>query len=87
MSGDEKKSAAQFNRAKDEGLKKLLQSSLVYALELHKFDEEKYYVEDVTAVTADFQTMILGIIEELVENSFAVTKEFREKYTSSSKAQ
>lgn len=85
MSRDKGESGAKFNREKDEGLTKLLHSSLTYALEINKFDGEKYYVEDVTAVSADFRALILGIIGELVANSEAVTKEFREKYANTSK--
>ncbi len=70
-----------FNREKDEGIKKLLQSSFAYAVKRHDFDAEKYYVEDVTEVIADYQTLILKIINELVDGSFAVMKEFGDKYT------
>ena len=71
----------QFNREKDEGIKKLLQSSFSYAVKRHGFDVENYYVEDVTEVVADYQTLILKIINELVDGSFAVMKEFGDKYT------
>ncbi len=43
----------QFNREKDEGIKDLLTSSFAYAVKLHDFDVENYYVEDVTEVIAD----------------------------------
>ncbi len=66
---------------KDEGIKTLLKSSFTYAVELHDFNAEKYYVEDVTEVLADYQTLILKIINELVDGSFAVMKEFGDKYT------
>ena len=71
----------QFNREKDEGIKNLLKSSFSYAVKLHGFDPENYYVEDVTEVIADYQTLILKIINELVDGSFAVMKEFGDKYT------
>lgn len=71
----------QFNREKDEGIKKLLTSSFAYAVKLHDFDAEKYFVEDVTEVLADYQTLILRIINELIDGSFAVMKEFGDKYT------
>ena len=71
----------QFNKEKDEGIKKLLKSSFSYAVKLHGFDAENYYVEDVTSVLADYQTLILRIIDELVEGSFAVMKEFGDKYS------
>ena len=71
----------QFNLEKDEGIKKLLTSSFGYAVKLHNFDAEKYYVEDVTSVLADYQTLILRIIDELVDGSLAVMKEFGDKYT------
>ena len=71
----------QFNKEKDEGINKLLKSSFAYAVKLHDFDAEKYYVEDVTEVLADYQTLILRIINELVDGSFAVMKEFGDKYS------
>jgi len=37
-------------------------------------------VEDVTAVLANYQTLILQIIDELIEGSFAVMKQFGDKY-------
>ena len=70
-----------FSREKDEGIKTLLKSSFEYAVKLHDFDVENYYVEDVTDVIADYQTLILKIINELVDGSFAVMKEFGDKYT------
>ncbi len=70
-----------FNREKDEGIKTLLKSSFAYAVKLHDFDVENYYVEDVTEVIADYQTLILKIINELVDGSFAIMKEFGDKYT------
>ena len=71
----------QFNVEKDEGIKTLLTSSFAYAVKRHDFDVENYYVEDVTEVLADYQTLILKIINELVDGSFAVMKEFGDKYT------
>ncbi len=71
----------QFNLEKDEEIKKLLTSSFRYAVKLHNFDAENYYIEDVTSVLADYQTLILRIIDELVDGSFAVMKEFGDKYT------
>ena len=71
----------QFNKEKDEGIKKLLKSSFTYAVKRHNFDAEKYFVEDVTEVLADYQTLILKIINELVDGSFSVMKEFRDKCT------
>ena len=56
----------EYNREKDEGIKKLLQSSLVYSLKTHDFNEEDYYNEDVTSVMADYQALILKIIEETI---------------------
>lgn len=40
------------------------QSSLVYSLKIHDFNEEDYYIEDVTSVMADYQALTLKIIEE-----------------------
>ena len=37
--------------------------------------------KDLTEVLADYQTLILKIINELVDGSFAVMKEFGDKYT------
>ena len=70
----------QFNKEKDEGIKTLLKSSFSYAVKRHAFDAEKYFVEDVTEVLADYQTLILKIINELVDGSFAIMKEFGDKY-------
>jgi hypothetical protein len=70
-----------FTREKEEGIKKLLKSSFGYAVKLHDFDGENYFVEDVTAVLADYQSLTLKIIEELIEGSFAVMKEFTDKYS------
>jgi len=69
-----------YNLEKDEGIRKLLQSSLVYSLKTHDFNEEDYYIEDVTSVMADYQALILKIIEELVDGSFAVMKELGDRY-------
>ena len=71
----------QFDKEKDEGIKKILTSSFSYAVKRHDFDVENYFVEDVTEVIADYQTLILKIINELVDGSFAVMKEFGDKYT------
>ena len=71
----------QYNSEKDEAIKMFLQSSLVYSLKIHDFDGEKYFMEDVTSVLADYQTLILKVIDELIEGSFAVMKEFGEKYS------
>jgi hypothetical protein len=49
-------------------------------VKLHGFDAENYFVEDVTSVLADYQTLILRIIDEIVNGSFAVMKEFGDKY-------
>ncbi len=43
---------SQFNREKDEGIKKILTSSFSYAVKRHDFDVENYFVEDVTEVIA-----------------------------------
>ena len=41
-----------YESAKEEGIKTLLQASLVYSLRIRNFDDENYYVEDVTSVVA-----------------------------------
>ena len=45
------------------------------------YHNEDYFIEDVTEVIADYHTLILKIINELVDGSFAVMKEFGDKYT------
>ena len=58
----------------------LLQAALEYALKIQDLDEKDYYVEDVTAVLVDYQTLILQIVDELIEVSFAVMKQFGDKF-------
>lgn len=82
MAVEKNKLEKQYNTEKDEAVKMLLQSSLVYSLKLHNFDGEDYFMEDVTSVLADYQTLILKAMDELIEGSFAVMKEFGEKYSS-----
>jgi hypothetical protein len=81
MADEKEKLEKQYNADRDEAIKLLLQSSLVYALKIHNFDAEKYFIEDVTSVLADYQTLILKGMDELIEGSFAVMKEFGEKYS------
>ena len=57
-----------------------LQPYLVYSLKTHDFNEEDYYIEDVTSVMADYQALILKIIEELVDRSFAIMTELGDTY-------
>lgn len=80
MSSSKSEAERQFNKDKEEYIKNLLQAALVYALKTQGFDEKKYYVEDVTAVLADYQTLILQMIDELIVGSFAVMRQFGDKY-------
>ena len=43
-----------------------LHSSLIYSLKIHDFNDEDYYIEDVTSVMFDYQALILKIIEETI---------------------
>ena len=45
------------------------------------FDGENFYKEDITEILADFQTLILSTVSELIESSFAVMKEFGKKFS------
>ena len=71
----------QYNVDKEEAIKMLLQTSLVYTLKMHDFDGEEYFIEDITSILADYQTIILRSIDDLIVGSFAVMKEFGEKYS------
>jgi hypothetical protein len=71
-----------YDSAKEEGIKTLLQASLVYSLKIRNFDDENYYVEDVTSVVETYQKQVLQIIDVLIDTSFAVMKEFEDQYTS-----
>jgi hypothetical protein len=48
---------------------------------MHDFDGEEYFMEDITSILADYQTIILRSIDDLIVGSFAVMKEFGEKYS------
>jgi hypothetical protein len=67
--------------AKEEGIKTLLQASLVYSLKIRNFNGEDYYMEDVTAVVETYQKQVLQIIDMLIDTSFAVMKEFEDQYS------
>jgi hypothetical protein len=69
-----------YGRKRDELITNLLKSSLQYALEANRFNEEDYFVEDVTTVIADYEMLILKTVDELIQASFAVVKEFGDKY-------
>jgi hypothetical protein len=81
MSDEKDNLEKQYNIDKEEAIKMLLQSSLVYALKMHDFDGEEYFMEDITSILADYQTIILRSIDDLIIGSFAVMKEFGEKYS------
>jgi hypothetical protein len=67
--------------AKEEGIKTLLQASLVYSLKIRNFNDEDYNMEDVTAVVETYQKQVLQIIDMLIDTSFAVMKEFEDQYS------
>ncbi len=67
-----------YESAKEEGIKTLLQASLVYSLKIRNFNEENYYIEDVTSVVETYQKQVLQIIDVLIDTSFAVLKKFEE---------
>ena len=69
-----------YTREKDELIRNLLKSPLQYALEANEFSEEDYFVEDVTVIIADYEMLVLKIVDELVQASLEVVREFGEKY-------
>ena len=71
----------EYNKEKEESMRKLLQSSLVYVLKTRDFDGENYYMEDITAILADYQTLILSFVNELIDESFNVMREFGDKFS------
>jgi len=70
-----------YESAKEEGIKTLLQASLVYSLKIRNFNGENYYIEDVTSVVEAFQKQVLQIIDVLIDISFAVMKKFEDQYS------
>jgi hypothetical protein len=82
MNADEESFTNAYESAKGEGIKTLLQASLVYSLKTRSFDDENYYVEDVTSVVETYQKKVLQIIDELIDTSFALMKKFEDQYTS-----
>jgi hypothetical protein len=70
-----------YNREKEELITNLLKTSLKYALEANKFDEETYFIEDVTTIIADYEMLILKMVNELIHSSIGVVKQFSEKYS------
>lgn len=70
-----------YESAKEEGIKTLLQASLVYSLKTRNFNDENYYVEDITSVVEVYQKQVLQIIDVLIDTSFAVMKEFEDQYS------
>ena len=69
-----------YESAKEEGIKTLLQASLVYSLKIRNFNDENYYIEDVTSVVETYQKQVLHIIDVLIDTSFAVMKTFEDQY-------
>ena len=55
--------------------------ALVYSLKTQNFDDENYYLEDVTSVVKTYQKNILHIIDKLIDTSFAVLKEYEGHYS------
>ena len=82
MNADEESFTNAYESAKGGGIKTLLQASLVYSLKTLSFDDENYYVEDVTSVVETYQKKVLQIIDELIDTSFALMKKFEDQYTS-----
>jgi hypothetical protein len=70
-----------YESAKEEGIKVLLQAALVYSLKIRSFNDEDYYIEDVTSVVEVYQKQVLQIIDVLIDTSFAVMKEFEDQYS------
>jgi hypothetical protein len=82
MNVDDESLTNVYESAKGEGIKTLLQVSLVYSLKTRNFDDDNYYVEDVTSVVETYQKRILQIIDELIDTPFAVMNKFEGQYTS-----
>ncbi len=70
-----------YESAKEEGIKTLLQASLVYSLKIRNFNDENYHIEDVTSVVETYQKQVLQIIDMLIDTSFTVMKEFEDQYS------
>ena len=70
-----------YESAKEEGIKALLQAALVYSLKMRSFNDEDYYIEDVTSVVETYQKQVLQIIDVLIDTSFAVMREFEGQYS------
>jgi len=62
MNADEESFTNAYESAKGEGIKTLLQASLVYSLKTRSFDDENYYVEDVTSVVRARTRACKGIL-------------------------
>jgi hypothetical protein len=82
MNVDDESLTNVYESAKGEGIKTLLQVSLVYSLKTRNFDDDNYYVEDVTSVVETYPKKIFQIIDELIDTSFAVMNKFEGQYTS-----
>ena len=80
MNVDDESLTNAYESAKGDGIKTLLQAS--YSLKTRNFDDDNYYVEDVTSVVETYQKKVLQIIDELIDTSFAVMKKFEGQYTS-----
>ena len=53
----------------------------VYSLKVRNFNDENYYIENVTSVVETYQKQVLQIIDVLIDTSFAVMKEFEDQYS------
>ena len=81
MTESKKDSKGIYKRSREKAIMAYLQSSLAYVLKSREFDGENYYKEDIVEILVDFQTLILTTMNELIEGSFAVMKEFGKKYS------
>jgi len=69
-----------YNVDKNELVSNLLKVSLQYVINVHGFNEDEYFVEDVTAIIAEYELLILKMVNELIQASIEVVMEFSEKY-------
>ena len=81
MDEPDKDTKVKYQSYREKAIMAFLQSSLAYVLKSRDFDGENYYIEDIAEILSDFQTLILSTVNELIESSFAVMKEFGKKYS------
>ena len=78
---ESKDAQVKYQSYREKAIMAFHQSSLAYVLKSREFDGENYYKEDIAEILADFQTLILSTVNELIDGSFAVMKEFGKKYS------